>query len=319
MRELPHAPGFTLSADALIDRAAMIGFKIVNQPLHTFDHFHDFFELAFVIQGTGVHVSEAGEAPVARGTAVFVAPGVSHGYRMGDDLVVYNCFLRVEAAQFDLPWAPRDGRLGRLFSPPGLVPRHPLVAALDEDALVMCLGHLDAIRCRDASDRSEAHDLGHLLLALDVLASRLEHDDTEHVVVDPRAPSMVAAAIELLEQDLQRHWTLDELAGQLCIGPFHLVRLFKRWLGMPPIAWSNRRRAERAAILLATTDEPVAAIGAQVGWPDPSYFSRRFRQEFGVGARTYRARSHEHQAAAHPGGRDTTALMADADVWVPPR
>ena len=77
---------------------------------------------------------------------------------------------------------------------------------------------------------------------------------------------------------------------------------------MPPIAWSNRRRAERAAILLATTDEPIAAIGARVGWPDPSYFSRRFRQEFGVGARTYRAQSHEHQAAVHPGIRDTTAL-----------
>ena len=58
-----------------------------------------------------------------RGTAIFVAPGVSHGYEMGDDLVVYNCFLRVEAAQFDLPWVPRDGRLGRLFGPRGLAPR----------------------------------------------------------------------------------------------------------------------------------------------------------------------------------------------------
>jgi AraC family L-rhamnose operon transcriptional activator RhaR len=319
MRELPHAPGYTLNADALIGPSELLGFATAHHPLSVFEHFHDFYELALVLRGTGLHITSDGGRMVRRGIAIFVAPGVSHGYEMGDDLTVYNCFLRVEAVQFDMPWAPRDGRLGRLFSPMGLVPRLPLVVALNEDAFLTCLGHLDAIRGRDAADRSEAHDLGHLLLALDVLASRLEHDDSEHVVVDPRAPSMVAAAIELLEQDLQRHWTLDELAGQLCIGPFHLVRLFKRWLGMPPIAWSNRRRAERAAILLATTDEPVAAIGAQVGWPDPSYFSRRFRQEFGVGARTYRARSHEHQAAAHPGARDTTALMADADVWVPPR
>ena len=126
----------------------------------------------------------------------------------------------------------------------------------------------------------------------------------QRVVIDPRAPALVASAIELLAQDLHRHWTLDELADQLCIGPFHLVRSFKRWVGVPPIAWANRRRAERAAILLSTTDEPIAAIGAQVGWPDPSYFSRRFRQEFGVGARAYRVRSHEHQAAVHPGCQD---------------
>jgi AraC family L-rhamnose operon transcriptional activator RhaR len=319
MRELPHAPGYTLNADALIDPSEMLGFATAHHPLSVFEHFHDFYELALVLHGTGLHITTEGGRVVRRGTAIFVEPGVSHGYEMCDDLVVYNCFLRVEAVQFDMPWAPRDGRLGRLFSPMGLVPRVPLVVALDENALVMCLEHLDAIRDRDARDRSEAHDLGHLLLALDVLASRSEHDDTEHVVIDPRAPAMVATAIELLGQDLNHHWTLDELAGQLCIGPYHLVRLFKRWVGMPPVAWSNRRRAERAAILLSTTDEPIAAIGARVGWPDPSYFSRRFRQEFGVGARTYRARSHEHQAATHPGIRDATGNgRAGDESWAPP-
>ena len=34
-----------------------------------------------------------------------------------------------------------------------------------------------------------------------------------------------------------------------------------------------------------STDQSVAAIGAAVGWPDPSQFSRRFRAEFGVSPR----------------------------------
>jgi AraC family L-rhamnose operon transcriptional activator RhaR len=319
MRELPHAPGYTLNADALIDPAAMIGFLIANHPLYTFEHFHDFFELALVTQGTGLHVTDAGDEPVARGTAVFVAPGVSHGYKMCDDMIVYNCFLRVETAQFDLPWASRDGRLGRLFSPVGLVPRLPVVVTLDEAALVECIDHLDAIRQCLPAERSEAHDLGHLLLVLDVLASRLEVDQAHLAAVDPRAPQLVATAIDVLSRDLSRHWTLDELAAQLCIGPFYLVRLFKRWAGMPPIAYANRRRAERAAVLLSTTDDPVAAIGAQVGWADPSHFSRRFRREFGVGPRDYRNRSHEHQAYSHRGLRPTVAApRVDAEVWTPP-
>ena len=95
---------------------------------------------------------------------------------------------------------------------------------------------------------------------------------------------------------------------------------FKRWVGMPPIAYANRRRAERAAILLSTTDDPVAAIGAHVGWPDPSHFSRRFRREFGVGPRTYRAQSHEHQASGRTGGmpaRPSTSRVT-GEVWTPP-
>ncbi len=319
MRELPHAPGYTLTADAFIEPGELLGFNVAHQPLSVFAHFHDFYELALVLHGTGHHITSGGAQAVRRGTAIFVAPGVSHGYEMGDDLVVYNCFLRVEAAQFDLPWVPRDGRLGRLFGPRGLVPRMPVVVMLDEEALTACLGHLDAIQERPAGDRSEAYALGHLLLALDVLASRLEREDAAHTVLDPRAPALVASATALLDNDLCRHWTLDDLSGELCVGPFHLVRSFKRWVGMPPIAYANRRRAERAAILLSTTDDPVAAVGARVGWPDPSHFSRRFRREFGVGPRTYRAQSHEHQASGRPGGSGPTATSrVTGEVWTPP-
>lgn len=319
MRELPHAPGYTLNADALIEPSAMVGFLIAHHPLYTFEHFHDFFELALVTQGTGLHVTDAGDEHVARGTAIFVAPGVSHGFKMCNDLVVYNSFLRVEAAQFDLPWASRDGRLGRLFGPLGLVPRLPVVVTLDEVALDACLHHLDAIRECSAADRSEALELGHFLLVLDILASRLEADPSEHPVLDPRAPQLVSTAMGLLERDLSRHWTLEQLAGHLCVGPFHLVRQFKRWAGLPPIAFANRRRAERAAVLLSSTDEPVATIGAQVGWPDPSHFSRRFRLELGVGPREYRIRSHEHQAFGHRGLRQAVAApRSDTEVWTPP-
>ena len=299
MRDLPHAPGYTLAADAFMEPSQLVGFSIAHQPLSVFMHFHDFYELALVVSGTGLHMTSAGEQRVRRGSVIFVAPGVSHGYRMGEDLVVYNCFLRVEAAQFDLPWARRDQWLGHLFGPPGLEPRLPAVVSLDEDALLECLGHLDAIRERPAEERSEAYDLGHLLLALDVTARTFEREQPEHLTVDPQASTMVASAIELIDHDLQRHWTLEELSSRLYVGSFHLVRQFKRWVGLPPIAYLNRRRAERAATLLATTDGAIADIGAQVGWPDPSHFSRRFRQQMGVSPRAYRAKSRMYFAARH--------------------
>jgi AraC family L-rhamnose operon transcriptional activator RhaR len=299
LRDLPHAPGYTLAADAYIGPDEPIGFSVAQHKINVFMHYHDFYELALVVQGKGMHITAEGSQPVSRGSVVFVAPGAGHGFEKCESLVVYNCFLRIEAAQFDLPWAPRDGRLGRLFGPPGLKPQRPIVVTLDEADLVACLAHLDAIRERAIADRSEAHDLGHLLLALDILARDLEQEQPDSPAVDPRAPVLVMRAVELIERDLGSHWTLDDLSAELCVGPFHLVRLFKRWTGLPPMAFANRRRAERAAALLSTTDDPIAEVGAAVGWPDPSHFARRFRREFGAAPRVYRDRAREHHAAGH--------------------
>jgi AraC family L-rhamnose operon transcriptional activator RhaR len=216
--------------------------------------------------------------------------------------VVYNCFVRIEATEYDLPWIRRDDFLGRLFSGSdrvivdGTAGSQPVLVALDESELVACLAHFDAIRTRPADERSEAYDLGHLLLALDVLGRRVRAERPDLRAVDPRAPTIVVTAVELIESDLQRHWGLAELAAVVCVGQFHLARSFRRWVGQSPGAFANRRRAERAAVLLTTTDDPVASIGARVGWEDPAYFARRFRRETGVSPRVYRARARAHQA-----------------------
>jgi AraC family L-rhamnose operon transcriptional activator RhaR len=288
MKLVPHSPGYTLTADAFMRPAELVGFSVGQHLVTVFDHYHDFFELALVLQGEGLHVTSTGSRPVRRGTVAFIAPGASHGWEMCEDLVVYNCFVRDEAARFDLSWAQRDPRLSYLFAPAPGIPRLPIALDLEEDAFSQCHAHLEAVRLRPTEERSEAFDLGHLLLALDGLARRLGPDEVGPGVASPAAPTVVRAAVRLLGDDLRRHWTLDALASELCVGVFHLVRLFKQWMGTPPIAFANHLRAERAAVLLASTDDPVADIGARIGWPDPSHFARRFRNAYGCGPRAYR-------------------------------
>ena len=137
-----------------------------------------------------------------------MAPGSSHGWELCDDLLVYNCFMRVEAAQFDISWAQRDARLGRLFAPTSR-PRAPIVVRLDENAFQRCHAHLEAIRERADGDRGEAFDLGHLLLALDIVARSVELAESVEGGPSVAAPAVIRAAVELLEQDLRRtgRWT----------------------------------------------------------------------------------------------------------------
>ncbi|MCK6489127.1 MAG: helix-turn-helix domain-containing protein [Planctomycetes bacterium] len=61
-------------------------------------------------------------------------------------------------------------------------------------------------------------------------------------------------------------------------------------VGRAPMAHAAHCRMEHAATLLAQTRQPVAAIAAQVGILDPSYFARLFRAHIGVQPVAYRRR-----------------------------
>lgn len=294
MPELPHAAGFALTADSLMAADEMVGFFVTQHTRTIFRHVHDFYELAFVLQGTGRHVTDGGAQRVERGAAIFVAPGVAHGYELCEGLVVYNCFLRVETARLDLSWAQRDPRLGRLFQGDAQHQHRPIVASLDDAALTECLDHMDAIRSRRPAERGEAFDLGHLLLTLDILAREVQRERMGQGAADPAAPAVVRSAVGIILEDLRVHWSLGALSKELSVDPYHLVKLFKRWVGTAPIAHANQIRAERAAIMLASTDDPIAAVGAAVGWPEPAHFSRRFRMAMGQSPRAFRISS-RHQ------------------------
>jgi AraC family L-rhamnose operon transcriptional activator RhaR len=262
-------------------------------PAHHFraipSHDHDCYELAIIESGHGLHVASDQTVAIRPGLAIFVPPGVAHEYRDNDEAHVYNCLFRAELIDAELMWARRDPLLGSLFDPEthardggsaGIV-----MVPLDPSDVRRAIGALEPIRTGEASTR--AAQLAHLLLALDVVA-------TAHAARDrggedlPTTSSLVTVAIELMTRDLAFPWTLDELSRRLFVGRFHLSRTFTRAMGDPPMHFLARLRAERAAALLGTTDLPVAAIGMKVGWPDPAYFSRRFRSAFGMSPRSYR-------------------------------
>ena len=101
-------------------------------------HEHDFYELAVISTGRGLHESEHGIIPVEAGTVVFIPPGVSHEYRGCEDLIVYNCLFRAELDEAELMWAFRDGHLSVLFNPDSQSSdrshRPPVTVQLDDDA-----------------------------------------------------------------------------------------------------------------------------------------------------------------------------------------
>lgn len=95
----------------------------------------------------------------------------------------------------------------------------------------------------------------------------------------------IAHACQLLEQESPL--TLDELAQQVAMSPYHLHRLFKATTGMTPKAWQQSWRARRLRDALAK-GAPVTQAILNAGFPDSSSYYRQADQALGMTARQFR-------------------------------
>lgn len=261
-------------------------------------HDHDFLEIALITQGSAVHISADGDYPVQAGSAVVVPPNEWHGYFECADLVVFDCFVAPELIDGALSFLDQELPLLRtIHAGPNVswVPRIQLSAA----DLSRSLGELHSIGDISTNHRSRVQVVGHLLIYLDILDRAWPERDAWELPAGVRQHPAALRAMRLMERDLAHSWTLSELAADAAVERTHLVRLFRRSVGIPPMAYLNRRRAQVAAALLVRTDRPVAQIGARLGWTDPAYFARRFRAVFGLSPSAYRTRALSGAAHSH--------------------
>ncbi len=291
----------------------------VNRPLHDGNiplHDHDFVEIALVVEGHGVHRTIHGERAIGAGDVFILHPGQWHSYERCRGLVLYNCLIGIELLTREFAWVRSDPQLSPLFpnrlpssgQPQRAAGQGVLTLRLEQTDLKACVRELEMLRSLQTGDdpvRARPAIIGHLLLVLANISRHLSSvEHTRGLRGGGEPDPSVLKAIQALEERLDHDWGLVELSKLLSLNRSYLVRLFKRHTGQSPMAWLARRRAEKAAVLLLTTDQPVAAVGKAVGWHDPNYFARRFRAAFGLSAREYR------QQLPCP------ALVREVDDWI---
>ena len=81
---------------------------------------------------------------------------------------------------------------------------------------------------------------------------------------------------------------VHELAGIAGFSPAHFRRTFHTWVGESPQAYVTRCRLDEARRLLVTTNLIVNVVAERVGFESLSYFTRLFKQQFGVSPARYR-------------------------------
>jgi AraC family transcriptional regulator len=91
-----------------------------------------------------------------------------------------------------------------------------------------------------------------------------------------------------IQQRLDEPLSLEELARQACLSPFHFHRVFRGMIGESLKSHIRRLRLERAASRLKLSGRPVIEIAFDAGYETHEAFTRAFHSAFGRSPSNYR-------------------------------
>ena len=117
-----------------------------------------------------------------------------------------------------------------------------------------------------------------------------------HMLIELEGPAEIAAgddspmkhAMAYIQQHYREKLTLEDVARQVNLSPFHFSRVFKQYAGCAPMEYAQKIRMDMAKCLLKTTDLPIEQIAERVGYGSASSFANMFTQKVGLSPTQFR-------------------------------
>ncbi|WP_221801498.1 4-hydroxyphenylacetate catabolism regulatory protein HpaA [Oceanobacter mangrovi] len=104
---------------------------------------------------------------------------------------------------------------------------------------------------------------------------------------------------ELLEREFRNRWPLSRYCSSIGVSESRLNHISQRVANVPPKKLIHERMLQESKRLLLHSTLSINDIGFELGFSDPSYFSRFFRKQTGLTPRDFRLTSTEHSASGH--------------------
>lgn len=114
----------------------------------------------------------------------------------------------------------------------------------------------------------------------EVAESGVEKPETSEPTVDSRFLARFKEVVEARMSDSEV--SVEDLAADMNLSRVQLYRKVKAITDSSPVELLRTARLKRAYQLLATTDKNISEVAYEVGFTAPSYFTKCFKDEFGI-------------------------------------
>lgn len=161
----------------------------------------------------------------------------------------------------------------------------------------MCIDIADTERLTELFQRMIAYHeqdsilarLGEKMILLEIVSLFLELVPIR--VLQHRTEEMNRLSIiqNYVENHLQSGIRIEQMAAELHLHPNYFIAYFKKHFGVPPLKYVNRKRTDRAKLLLTTTSLSIKEIADLTGFKETNHFTKFFRKVTSLSPTDYRS------------------------------
>lgn len=266
-----------------------------NPDLETM-HYHDFYELVIVREGTARHLYPGGSSPLGKGNFFVIRPGRPHSYADCRNFELANVLFFPELLLF--PWEKVEAEPGIRLLLDSVSSRDgcpapeppPCLNAGTFDAIEPFLQALTRERREKKPDYELAMNANFLYLLLNLSRSILGSESAP-ANMEPRLQQVIAF---LKTGYSSPQLAISEIARKNSMTIKTMERLFRKYTGISPAAYLAGLRLEHAAELLRSPACSITDAAFRCGFSNLAYFSRVFHRRYGISPREYRQRACAH-------------------------
>jgi AraC family cel operon transcriptional repressor len=242
-------------------------------------HTHNFHEFFLVKQGELYHWQNGSTQKLKKGDLCFVHASDFHYFQVatnGTPAVITNVAFMDEEFVRTMEYLSNQKLASKKVE-------------LENHTMQTLLYVFDSIYKTDHTETtSDLILLFRSLLSL-VLVNFFSNSDHQQENIVPRWLSESFELMEKAENFRQGIPRFIELTGKT---QEHLTRSLKKYRNQTPSEYINNLRVVEAAKQLRISSKPVNEIGFDVGFENPSYFNRLFKQAYGQSPNQYRKANH---------------------------
>lgn len=123
--------------------------------------------------------------------------------------------------------------------------------------------------------------------------------EPDNIIITPLDEKLVEKAVKFVVANIKRpDLSVEEMSSHLGMSRVHLYKKLKAITGKTPIEFIRIIRLKRGAQMLRESQLNVSEVAYQIGFNSPKYFSKYFKEEFGILPSAYQEK--EEQTTNHP-------------------
>ena len=280
------------------ERLRIDSLKGRGAPMHK-HHFHDFYEVYYMVNGNGVYFINDKVYDIIPGDLIVVPPWAIHSTDYGNK---EHERILLEFSETMIPKEIKE-RIGIL---PNLY-RHPTIA---RDIYIVLK---DIEREYNHPDEFSSDEISNLVKHLLVLLIRnISAAKTVH-----SKDAVISEVVGFIKENYRTEITLGQLADMHFISPEHLSRTFKKETNFGFNEFITLVRLQRAEYLLKEKNTlSIAEVAYACGFNDSNYFSDKFKKAYGISplqySKTYRGKTVRNRKKRKKPGEESAAASESA-------